>query len=75
MPHDLEQRMGQQVFDVPLTASEVVVHAQDVFPRFDQAFAEVRSDEASTAGDQNFFCHVTLELVEQMSKQGGFAGA
>ena len=58
--HHLEQRMLEQVLDVLFRASEVVVDAQHVVAGCDQSFANMRTNEASAAGHENFIGHVAL---------------
>src|SRR3954469_25411462 len=55
--------MRQQMLDVLLATSEVVIDAENILPCVDQALTEVRTDESSTARDENFFCHFALLVL------------
>jgi hypothetical protein len=51
----LETRVPQQMADVFFAAREVVVHAQNVVSRLQQALAQVGAQEAGSAGDEDAF--------------------
>jgi hypothetical protein len=53
MPHQFEVGIAQQVGDVLLAAGIEVVNAQHVVAVAQQALAQVRAEEAGTAGDQD----------------------
>lgn len=53
--HELEARMVVQVVDVALGAGEQVVQAQHFMALFQQLVAQVRTEEAGAAGDENTF--------------------
>jgi hypothetical protein len=46
-------RIADKVGDVVLAAGEVVVHTQHVVAVAQQAFAQMRAEEAGTAGHHN----------------------
>ena len=52
MAHQLEPRMPHQLDDVALVACEKIVDAQGIVTALDQTVAQVRTEEASPAGDQ-----------------------
>ena len=46
-------RISQEMADVVLAAGEEVVEAQDLLPLGEQPFAEMRTEKAGAAGDEN----------------------
>jgi hypothetical protein len=52
VPDQFEMRMNDQVFDVPSRSSEEIVDAENDRAICQQALAQVRTEEASTAGNQ-----------------------
>ena len=52
---DFEARVGEQVFDVLLGTGEEIVHADDFAAVLQQSFAEVGSQEAGSARDEDAF--------------------
>jgi hypothetical protein len=53
MANELESRIPEKVLDVVLRAREEVVEAKDLVPLFDQPIAQMGSDEAGTARDED----------------------
>src|SRR5450755_1694784 len=53
VPHQLEAGMPDEMRDVVLVAGEEVVDAENVVAIRQQAFAEMRTQEAGPAGDQD----------------------
>jgi hypothetical protein len=51
----LEVGVFQQMRDVGAAAGEKIIHAQHFVPSLNQAFAQVRSEESSPAGDEYAF--------------------
>ena len=51
--HHLEVVMVHQVRDVALAAGEVVVHTDDIVAVLQQPLAQVRTEKAGAAGDQD----------------------
>ena len=51
--HQLEVRVIEQMGNVVLGAGEEVVQADDVVAVVQQAFAEMRAEEAGTTGDED----------------------
>ena len=62
VPHQLEMRIAEAGDDVVLVAGEVVVDAQHVVARRQQALAEMRAEEAGAAGHQNPLAHALALL-------------
>ena len=52
MAHQLEARMSQERRDIAARSGEEIVDAEYVVSPRDQAFAQMRADEAGSAGDQ-----------------------
>ena len=69
MPDRLELLVLEQVVDILPTTGEEVVQAYDVVALCQEAFAEVRADEAGTAGYEDahnpdrVYCGVDSEAV------------
>ena len=55
VPHRLEVRIADQVGDVVLAAGEIVVDTQHIVAVAQQTFAEMRPQEAGTAGHHHPF--------------------
>lgn len=74
VPQQLEARMGEQVSDVILAASEEIVDAEDVMAIRDQAVAEVRAEKTGAAGDEHTakFCrtsHFNTHYIPKHKKE------
>jgi hypothetical protein len=52
VPDQFEMRMTDQVFDVASCPGEEIVDAEDARPVRQQALAQVRTEETSTAGNE-----------------------
>ena len=70
VPHQLELRMAETGSDVVLVAREVVVDAQHVVARRQQALAKMRAQEARAAGHQNSSTHGAKLLDLEMPLVG-----
>ncbi len=53
--HQLEAGVAQQVRDVALAAGEEIVDTEHIVAAADQAIAQVRTEKAGAAGDQDAF--------------------
>ena len=58
MAQQLEMRVVEQMHDVLFGPGEIVVQADDVATLGEQAFAQVRTEKAGAAGDENTFFQV-----------------
>jgi hypothetical protein len=56
--HQLEVRVTQQFKDVVLAAGEEVIHADDVVPIVQQAFAKMGAKEARTPCNKDSFSYM-----------------
>lgn len=61
--HELKVRMIEQMDNVVLGAGEEIIEADDVMAIVQQAFAEMGSEKAGAASDQNCFSHNSYILI------------
>ena len=53
MAHELEVRVPHEMSDIELSAREEIVERDDFVPILEQAFAEMGTEKAGAAGDEN----------------------
>lgn len=62
---------SEEVFDVRQVAGEQIIHADNVVPFGEKAVAQVRTDEAGSAGDEDaFILHLVYLLMVAALLQG-----